>query len=147
MNNVSGAALGLKAAVSDEYDARTWIRWAMHNYIFVDERAHRFMDEDVLYTEMLRHGKQYRRGCFTESALPTGCWAIFGDEEFNSGSCIFSTSSFASMKAVEGRFTTNQEGSGRRRHREVRHRRRPRCRYRPRCHGTRCCHRGVQHDG
>lgn len=110
MNNVSGAALGFKAAVSDEYDARTWTRWATHNYIFVDARAHRFMDEDVLYTEMLRHGKQYRRGCFTESALPTGAWAIFGDEEFNSGKCIFSTSSFASMKAVDGRFTTNEEG-------------------------------------
>ncbi len=110
MNNVSGAALGFKCAVSDEYDARTWTRWATHNYIFVDDRAHRFMDEDVLYTEMLRHGKQYRRGCFTESALPTGAWAIFGDEEFNSGKCIFSTSSFAAMKAVDGRFTTNQEG-------------------------------------
>lgn len=110
MNNVSGAALGLRCAVCDEYDARTWTRWATHNYIFVDGRAHRFMDEDVLYTEMLRHGKQYRRGCFTESALPTGAWAIFGDEEFNSGKCIFSTSSFAAMKAVEGRFTTNQEG-------------------------------------
>lgn len=110
MNNVSGAAPGLRAAVSDEYDARTWTRWATHNYIFVDGRAHRFMDEDVLYTEMLRHGKQYRRGCFTESALPTGAWAIFGEEEFASGKCIFSTSSFASMKAVESRFTTNQEG-------------------------------------
>lgn len=110
MNNVSGAALGLKAATSDEYDARTWTRWATHDYIFVDDRAHRFMDEDVLYTEMLRHGKQYRRGCFTESALPTGAWAIFGDAEFNSGKCIFSTSSFAAMKAVDGRFTTNQEG-------------------------------------
>lgn len=109
MNNVSGAALGFKIMATDEPDARTWTRWATHDYIFVDARGHRFMDEDVLYTEMLRHGKQYRRGCFTESALPTGAWAIFGEDEFSSGKCIFSTSCFASMKAVEGRFTTNQE--------------------------------------
>ena len=111
MNNVSGAALGLRMTpANDDYDSRTWTKWATHNYIFVDDNAHRFQDEDVLYTELLRHGKQYHRGCFTESALPTGCWAIFGDDEFNSGSSIFSSSCFAAMKAVEDRFTSNQEG-------------------------------------
>ena len=109
MNNVSGAALGLKMDTSTDHDARTWTRWATHNYIFVDSRGHRFMDEDVLYTELLRHGKQYREGTFTESSMPKGAWAIFGQEEFDGG-CIFSTSCFAAMKATDGRFTTNQEG-------------------------------------
>ena len=111
MSNVSGAALGLLASPEhDEYSARTWTRWATHNYIWVDGRGRRFQDEDVLYTELLRHGKQYRNGTFTESSMPKGAWAIFGEDEFSSDGCIFSTSSFASMKAVGDRFTTNQEG-------------------------------------
>lgn len=108
MSNVSGAALGLKMMVTDDVDARTWTRWHTHGYIWVDSRGRRFQDEDVLYTELLRHGKQYRAGTFTESSMPEGAWAIFTQEEFDSG-CIFSTSCFAAMKAVEGRFTENQE--------------------------------------
>lgn len=108
MSNVSGAALGLKMMATDDVDSRTWTRWHTHGYIWVDSRGRRFQDEDVLYTELLRHGKQYRAGTFTESSMPAGAWAIFTQEEFDAG-CIFSTSCFAAMKAVDGRFTENQE--------------------------------------
>ncbi len=108
MSNVSGAALGLKMMATDDVDSRTWTRWHTHGYIWVDSRGRRFQDEDVLYTELLRHGKQYRAGTFTESSMPAGAWAIFTQEEFDGG-CIFSTSCFAAMKAVDGRFTENQE--------------------------------------
>lgn len=108
MSNVSGAALGLKMMATDDVDSRTWTRWHTQGYIWVDSRGRRFQDENVLYTELLRHGKQYRAGTFTESSMPAGAWAIFTQEEFDAG-CIFSTSCFAAMKAVDGRFTENQE--------------------------------------
>ena len=108
MSNVSGAALGLRMMPEGDVDARTWTRWHTQGYVWVDARGRRFQDEGVLYTELLRHGKQYRAGTFTESSMPSGAWAIFTQEEFDAG-CIFSTSCFAAMKAVDGRFTENQQ--------------------------------------
>ncbi len=34
------------------------------------------MDEDVLYTELPRYGKQYREDASIESSMLSGAWAI-----------------------------------------------------------------------
>ena len=109
MSNVSGAALGLRIVPDDfDEDARTWTSWATKGYIYVDERGHRFMNENINRV----HGKSYIGGTFIESPMPDGAWAIFNQAEFDgkdgNGGCIYLQECFSVVKGVEC-YHSNQE--------------------------------------
>lgn len=110
MNNCSGNNLGVKALVSDEVDARTSVSWQTHDYIYVNERAQRFINETVyeLRSGLQRHGKFYRSGTYADLDLPLGTWAIFGQEAFDKGT-LFSKNCFAGSLDLDGFFKSNQE--------------------------------------
>lgn len=110
MNNCSGNNLGVKALASDEIDARTSVSWQTNDYIYLNERAQRFINETVyeLRSGLQRHGKNYRSGTYADLDLPTGAWAVFGQAAFDAGT-LFSKNCFAGSMDYEGFFKTNQE--------------------------------------
>lgn len=107
MSNFSGANLGLDPVANDTDDvARCYAFFKTHGFIYVNERAQRFTNEEQL-GKLLRHGKQYRSGAWVDYDMPTGAWAIFNQNEFDAGK-IFGPASFAKITQCEGFVDDNQ---------------------------------------
>lgn len=109
MNNMSGCNLGTRCLVSDEVDARTMFVFKTKQYIYVDGRCQRFIDEDLSFDHNIRHGKVYSNGAQIDFPHPTVCWAIFTQGEVDAGGAMPSGTCFARKKPVEGVVTNAQE--------------------------------------